>query len=353
MLDVLESMAAPVPGQADGPPKGYLSGNFGDLSRSRPFIRWRPHDLAQARRNREELPAEERLLLIDLTDVLFERHGQLPDDDVLTARLVGRDIRVWRRLKAVLIARGRLRVGEDGCLHIAEADAELAQVLARLAACGRTSGGLPADLSRKSPTNPLIVLQTPQHMNKNKNLPPNPPPSGGNSDLDFADQVNEEAILTEPDDPAFTEVLQAWPVAGRTKRELARRHWQAKLAAGMPIEQLRARCLERARDPRAKVVGLASFLRNADFAGEAQASQQAAPLPDPDEEALRRVDTGRLLTWATKLPMARAYETIGEAEVHRLARQALARQLDHRDAWKLVEMACLRVDPGFRDRTMR
>ena len=347
MLDVLESMAAPVPGQADG----IHPGNLGNLSKTRSPIRWRPHDLAQARRNREELPAEERLLLIDLTDVLFERHGQLPDDDVLTARLVGRDIRVWRRLKAALIAHERLRVEEDGCLHIAEADAELAQVLSRLAACGRTSSRLPADFSRKSPTNPLILKQTLQHMNKDKNLPPNPPPSGGTPDLDLADQVNEESTPAEP--PVFTEVWQTWPASGQNKRTLAHKHWQTKIAAGLPVERLQQCCLERARDPRAKVVGLASFLRDADFAGKVQASPQAAPLPDPDEEALRRVDTGRLLTWGMKLPLERAYAAIGEAEVRQLARQAMFRQLDHRDSWRLVEAACLKADPSFRDQAMR
>ncbi len=343
MLDVAESMAAFTPGQEAQVADGYLR-------KAHTLIRWRPHDLVQARRDREELSSQARLLLIDLNDLLFERNGCLIDDDPRVARALGRDIRVWRRLKAVLIACERLWIGDDDHLRTRETEDELPKVRARMAAatrtaaCGRvasSSARLPEDFRQKSSRKPLIPQESAQHRDKIRNLPPNPPPSGG----------QPEPTLFGQDDPAFDEVWAAWPAEGRKKRKLGYKHWQAKLAAGLPVELLQARCMDRARDRRAKMVGLASFLRDADFVGEAIRADMSVPVwPefDLDEDALRRVDVGLLLTWGGQLPLERAYATIGEAEVLRLARLARVRQLDHRDSWRLVEQACMQADPEFR-----
>ena len=61
-----------------------------------------------------ELTMEERGAYNSLIDVLYCRDGNVPDDDVLVARLIYCHWREWRALKKRLIAKGKVHILEGG-----------------------------------------------------------------------------------------------------------------------------------------------------------------------------------------------------------------------------------------------
>lgn len=108
-----------------------------------------------------ELKANYRLVL----DLIYANDGALPDDERWVAGELGCDLRVWRRLKAALVERGKLYLA-DGRLRNPRADIEVANGLAKLEQT-ITAGLASAEQRRKS--EPVL--------GKNKDLAPTAVPT--------------------------------------------------------------------------------------------------------------------------------------------------------------------------------
>src|SRR5690606_6935858 len=118
-------------------------------------------------------------------------------------------------------------------------------------------------------------------------------------------------------------------------------HWQARLDAGIPVDRLRQACLERARDRKARAIGLATFLSRLDLAGE---PASAAP-PDQDAAnrlALMKLEAGRIACQRPPAWLDRAHAVLGADGVLTIARRALAEGLGHREAWERLERVLIR-----------
>lgn len=78
-------------------------------------MKWYKRDPDAALSGMAELTLEERGAYNSLIDLLYSRDGHVPDDDVLVARMIRCHWREWRRMKARLLARGKIKI-EAGCL---------------------------------------------------------------------------------------------------------------------------------------------------------------------------------------------------------------------------------------------
>ena len=89
-----------------------------------------------------ELSLEERGAYGTVIDLIYDRAGDLPDDDQFLAGWCRCDVRVWKRIKDRLVGLGKIYV-EDGKLRNKRADREVVEALQRVASAseaGRASG---------------------------------------------------------------------------------------------------------------------------------------------------------------------------------------------------------------------
>lgn len=77
-----------------------------------------------------ELTLEERGAYNTVLDLIYSRAGDLPDDDRFIAGWCRVDVRIWRRIKARLVAVGKLWI-TDGVIHNAKADVVVLEALGR------------------------------------------------------------------------------------------------------------------------------------------------------------------------------------------------------------------------------
>lgn len=89
-------------------------------------MKWYKRDPDAALGGMSVLTLEERGAYNGLLDVLYSCDGIVPDVDEDVARMLTIDVRVWRRLKAQLMARGKVWV-EDGMLQAKRVEATLAE----------------------------------------------------------------------------------------------------------------------------------------------------------------------------------------------------------------------------------
>lgn len=101
-------------------------------------IQWYPRDPASELEAAAQLTLEERGALGTVIDLIYARANDLRDDDRFIAGHCGCDVRVWRRIKARLLALGRLYVKTDEAggarLCNTEADDGVAKALAMITA---------------------------------------------------------------------------------------------------------------------------------------------------------------------------------------------------------------------------
>src|SRR3954470_9867840 len=90
-----------------------------------PVIRlaWYKRYPADFREGTRKLTFEERGFYGDVLDLIYESGNALVDDDAANAHQLHADLRAFRRLKARLVAHGKLYVA-DGMLRNGRADAE-------------------------------------------------------------------------------------------------------------------------------------------------------------------------------------------------------------------------------------
>lgn len=105
-------------------------------------IAWYKRDPRAALTGMMELTLEERGAYNTVLDLIYDRDGDLPDDDRFLAGWCKCDLRVWRRIKQRLIGLGKLYV-EGGKLRNERADRGVDEALHRVtsaADAGRASG---------------------------------------------------------------------------------------------------------------------------------------------------------------------------------------------------------------------
>jgi hypothetical protein len=76
------------------------------------------------------MPLDEQAVYRSVLDLIYFNDGNVPDDDKAIACWVGCDPRVWRRIKASLIARERIHI-HDGVVHDSKCDTRLSIEVAR------------------------------------------------------------------------------------------------------------------------------------------------------------------------------------------------------------------------------
>lgn len=95
-------------------------------------IKWYKRDPSAALNGMMELDLQERGAYNTILDLIYSRDGDLPDDDRFIAGWLRVDVRVWKRIKATLIDRGKLFI-KDGMLRNERADDEVLRALSRVA----------------------------------------------------------------------------------------------------------------------------------------------------------------------------------------------------------------------------
>lgn len=73
-------------------------------------LHWYKRDPDAALAGMAELTLAERGAYNSIIDLLYSRGGNVPDDDVLVARMIGCHWREWRAMKARLVERGKVRL---------------------------------------------------------------------------------------------------------------------------------------------------------------------------------------------------------------------------------------------------
>lgn len=79
-------------------------------------MRWYKRDPDAALNGMAELSLAERGAYNSIIDLLYARDGNVPDDDVMVARMIRCHWREWRTIKASLIAKGKVHITADGKL---------------------------------------------------------------------------------------------------------------------------------------------------------------------------------------------------------------------------------------------
>lgn len=88
-------------------------------------MRWYKRDVSAAITGMACLSMEARGAYNGVIDMIYEREGQLKDDDALIVRTLSCDPRTWRRLKQELIEKGKIWVTADGNLMAKRIEKEL------------------------------------------------------------------------------------------------------------------------------------------------------------------------------------------------------------------------------------
>jgi uncharacterized protein YdaU (DUF1376 family) len=80
------------------------------------MVNWYKRDPDRALNGMAELSLVERGAYNSLLDLLYSRNGNVPDDDVLVARMIRCHWREWKAVKKRLIAKGKIWVTADGLM---------------------------------------------------------------------------------------------------------------------------------------------------------------------------------------------------------------------------------------------
>ncbi len=157
-----------------------------------------------------ELDLQQRGAYITVLDLIYEKDGDLVDDDRFLAGYLGVDIRVWRRLKRKLIELDKIQIG-DGRIRNRRADVVLAERLAttiRARYAGRSSG-----VSRR----PKSAAES----NGNKGLSRTTVPTKRERNSNYIEKEIEKPLLSPSTDSTGDQARRAhlesvaWRVRGR------------------------------------------------------------------------------------------------------------------------------------------
>lgn len=113
-------------------------------------LRWYKRDPDAALAGMMELTLEERGAYNTVLDLIYARDGLVDDDDRFIAGWLRVDVRIWKRIRTVLIEKKKL-YAVDGALRNSRADAEVDKGLSRIASA--SDAGLASAAKRKSEAN--------------------------------------------------------------------------------------------------------------------------------------------------------------------------------------------------------
>ena len=94
-------------------------------------IRWYKRDPDAALAGMMRLTLEQRGAYNTVLDLIYSMAGALPDDDHFIAGWCHCDMRVWKRIKTVLLETGKIYL-KDGCIRNSRADVEVLDALGRV-----------------------------------------------------------------------------------------------------------------------------------------------------------------------------------------------------------------------------
>lgn len=237
-------------------------------------IAWYKRDPVAALDGMRVLSLEERGAYNTVLDLIYSRDGNLPDDDRFICGWLGVDLRIWKRIKARLIALGKLYV-RGGLLGNARADAVVHDVLAKVVATaqagrskGRKSGAVPLK------DNALDGTDDRQTKIKNKKeespTPETPTPPTSEPELPLepsapAIPASKPKAQKPPYPPEFEQLWQAYPLRREDKAAKVDvfNRWKTE-AKGQDHEAIiaAARAFARANGQDDYRIGLKSWLRN-------------------------------------------------------------------------------------------
>lgn len=114
--------------------------------------------ILDGRKGMHGMSLEEKAVYRDLLDLIYQKNAQVPDDDAFIAKWVGCDVRIYRRIKAALIAKGRVYV-ENGLICDQKAQERLAKEVAR--ATSQRQNSLLGGLATKAKHQPFLMNSKP------------------------------------------------------------------------------------------------------------------------------------------------------------------------------------------------
>jgi len=126
-------------------------------------LEWYKRNPVKALKGMMMLTLEQRGAYNTVLDLIYSHDGELPDDEHFIAGWCRVDVRVWRRLRAGLMAAGKL-YSEGGKLRNATADVEVHRGLSTLASAsiaGKRSGEVRAAKRNSQPNKINAVAGTP------------------------------------------------------------------------------------------------------------------------------------------------------------------------------------------------
>jgi uncharacterized protein YdaU (DUF1376 family) len=94
-------------------------------------LRWYKRDPKAVLMGVADLTLEERGAYLTVLELIYSKEGSVEDDDRLLAGWLRVDVRIWRRIRARLIERGKLYVNGPN-LRNERADREVVAVLERI-----------------------------------------------------------------------------------------------------------------------------------------------------------------------------------------------------------------------------
>lgn len=274
-------------------------------------IKWYKRDPGAALNGMMELTLEERGAYNTVLDLIYSRDGNLVDDDRFIAGWLRVDVRVWKRIKCNLIARGKLFVA-DGLIRNARADVEVLEALSRVGSA--REAGLASARSKASKSNAAAqenkdlgstVVETPAstpvptNHNHNHNTldtdvsndpPPENPPPAEPPNQGGSDPAPPSAIdITKAIFDAGVAILR--PVLNERRARAVIGKWKQAYGPPAVLDVLARAEVERPQDPISWIT--ASLHARATGAlndGQSRAPIFPPPPADPGERAMGRTE---------------------------------------------------------------
>jgi len=126
-------------------------------------MKWYKRDPDAAMCGMLGLTMEERGAYNTILDLLYSRDGDVPNDDVFLARAQQCRPQMWRRVRDSLIAKGKIRITDDGKLDANRVQTELKtarKLIAKMSELGVVSAEKRKQNKGATPTGPLVTTTT-------------------------------------------------------------------------------------------------------------------------------------------------------------------------------------------------
>lgn len=157
-------------------------------------MKWYKRDPKAALGGMMVLTLEERGAYNTIIDLIYDEDGQLPDDERTLCRWLGCDVRVWRRIRARLIALNKISI-EDGLITNFRATSEVDKALLRMKVDDKYTPTFEGEEGKNKgiiSKKPHKTDDTSKSTTRNQNINPlTPLPENGDGDDDGAKEAGD------------------------------------------------------------------------------------------------------------------------------------------------------------------